>query len=93
MRAAELYDRGRPVFSFEFFPPKSDEAAGKPLLAGNRVESELEFEGLARNLDPKRCGHFGRGFRWQFRLPTGERDHGQQQIIRRAELGQSAPLV
>jgi methylenetetrahydrofolate reductase (NADPH) len=27
MRIAQLYGRGRPVFSFEFFPPKSDEAA------------------------------------------------------------------
>lgn len=24
MRVADLYDRGRPVFSFEFFPPKTD---------------------------------------------------------------------
>ena len=24
MRVSELYDRGRPVFSFEFFPPKTD---------------------------------------------------------------------
>jgi methylenetetrahydrofolate reductase (NADPH) len=27
MKIAELFDRGRPVFSFEFFPPKTDEAA------------------------------------------------------------------
>lgn len=27
MRIAELFGRGRPVFSFEFFPPKTDEAA------------------------------------------------------------------
>ena len=27
MRVEELYGRGRPVFSFEFFPPKDDEAA------------------------------------------------------------------
>jgi hypothetical protein len=27
VRIAELFGRGRPVFSFEFFPPKTDEAA------------------------------------------------------------------
>jgi len=27
MRIVELFGRGRPVFSFEFFPPKTDEAA------------------------------------------------------------------
>jgi len=27
VRIRDLFDRGRPVFSFEFFPPKSDEAA------------------------------------------------------------------
>jgi methylenetetrahydrofolate reductase (NADPH) len=27
MKIAELYGRGRPVFSFEFFPPKTDQAA------------------------------------------------------------------
>ncbi len=27
MRIAQLFGRGRPVFSFEFFPPKTDEAA------------------------------------------------------------------
>jgi len=27
VRVADLYGRGRPVFSFEFFPPKTDEAA------------------------------------------------------------------
>ena len=26
MRIAEAYQRGRPVFSFEFFPPRSEEA-------------------------------------------------------------------
>jgi methylenetetrahydrofolate reductase (NADPH) len=31
MRISELFGRGRPVFSFEFFPPKSDEAAGAML--------------------------------------------------------------
>ena len=24
MRTSELYGRGRPIFSFEFFPPKTD---------------------------------------------------------------------
>ena len=28
MRTAELYGRGRPVFSFEFFPPKTDKGFG-----------------------------------------------------------------
>ena len=32
MRIAELFGRGRPVFSFEFFPPKTDDA-GNPMLA------------------------------------------------------------
>ena len=27
MRVADLYGHGRPIFSFEFFPPKTDEAA------------------------------------------------------------------
>jgi methylenetetrahydrofolate reductase (NADPH) len=31
MKIAELFDRGRPVFSFEFFPPKTDEAASAML--------------------------------------------------------------
>ncbi len=31
MKIAELFGRGRPVFSFEFFPPKTDEAAGTML--------------------------------------------------------------
>ena len=31
MRIAELFGRGRPVFSFEFFPPKTDEAANSML--------------------------------------------------------------
>ena len=31
MKVAELYGRGRPVFSFEFFPPKSDDAARRML--------------------------------------------------------------
>ena len=31
MRISELFGRGRPVFSFEFFPPKTDEAASAML--------------------------------------------------------------
>ncbi len=31
MKIAELFGRGRPVFSFEFFPPKTDEAANSML--------------------------------------------------------------
>ena len=31
MRIAELFGHGRPVFSFEFFPPKTDEAASSML--------------------------------------------------------------
>ena len=31
MRIAELFGRGRPVFSFEFFPPKTDDAASSML--------------------------------------------------------------
>jgi methylenetetrahydrofolate reductase (NADPH) len=31
MRIAELFGRGRPVFSFEFFPPKTDDAAASLL--------------------------------------------------------------
>ncbi len=31
MRIEELFGRGRPVFSFEFFPPKTDEAAAELL--------------------------------------------------------------
>ena len=27
MRISDLYGRGRPVFSFEFFPPKTDQGA------------------------------------------------------------------
>jgi len=33
MKLADLYGRGRPVFSFEFFPPKSDEAEDALLTA------------------------------------------------------------
>jgi len=33
MKIADLYGLGRPVFSFEFFPPKSDEAAADLLEA------------------------------------------------------------
>ena len=31
MRISEMHGRGRPIFSFEFFPPKSDEQV-EPLL-------------------------------------------------------------
>lgn len=31
MKISELFGRGRPVFSFEFFPPKTDEAASSML--------------------------------------------------------------
>ncbi|MFM7296640.1 MAG: methylenetetrahydrofolate reductase, partial [Planctomycetota bacterium] len=31
MRISEMHGRGRPVFSFEFFPPKNDEQV-EPLL-------------------------------------------------------------
>ena len=32
MRIRDLYDRGKPVFSFEFFPPKTDQGE-KNLMA------------------------------------------------------------
>src|SRR5436190_6113599 len=40
MRIAELFGRGRPVFSFEFFPPKTDEAAAG-MLATVRDLAEM----------------------------------------------------
>ena len=33
MRIEEMHDRGRPVFSFEFFPPKTDEGAENLMVA------------------------------------------------------------
>jgi methylenetetrahydrofolate reductase (NADPH) len=33
MKIRDLFDRGRPVFSFELFPPKTDEAASKMLAS------------------------------------------------------------
>ena len=40
MRISELFGRGRPVFSFEFFPPKTDEAA-QGMLATVRDLAEM----------------------------------------------------
>ena len=41
MRISEFYETGKPVFSFEFFPPRDDEAAQK--LA--RTIADLEGSG------------------------------------------------
>jgi methylenetetrahydrofolate reductase (NADPH) len=40
MKISELFGRGRPVFSFEFFPPKTDEAANA-MLATVRDLAEM----------------------------------------------------
>ncbi len=40
MRIDELHDRGHPVFSFEFFPPKTDEGAA------NLMRSAAELKGM-----------------------------------------------
>ena len=40
MRISELFGRGRPVFSFEFFPPKTDDAA-QGMLATVRDLAEM----------------------------------------------------
>jgi methylenetetrahydrofolate reductase (NADPH) len=40
MRISELFGRGRPVFSFEFFPPKTDDAA-QAMLATVRDLGEM----------------------------------------------------
>jgi methylenetetrahydrofolate reductase (NADPH) len=40
MRIVELFGRGRPVFSFEFFPPRTDEAA-RSMLATVRDLGEM----------------------------------------------------
>ena len=42
MRIDELFGRGRPVFSFEFFPPKSDEAARKLLATAADLREMLQ---------------------------------------------------
>ena len=61
MRVAELYDRGRPIFSFEFFPPKTE----KGVEALFRTLSELaplapDFVSVTCPLDkPRRPLTFG----------------------------------
>ncbi len=39
MRIDELHDRGKPVFSFEFFPPKADDGAAGLLRAAAELKS------------------------------------------------------
>ena len=56
MRIAELFGRGRPVFSFEFFPPKTDEAASS-MLATVRDLGEMlqpDFVSVTCPLDKPR---------------------------------------
>ncbi len=41
MRIGDLYRAGRPVFSFEFFPPKTDEAAQDLLVTASELKQAL----------------------------------------------------
>ena len=42
MRISQLHDRGRPVFSFEFFPPKTDQGAANLMTAVSDLKAALE---------------------------------------------------
>ncbi len=42
MRISETYDEGRPVFSFEFFPPKTEEGARKLLTTVADLQGALD---------------------------------------------------
>ena len=42
MRISQLHGRGRPVFSFEFFPPKTDAGAAALMAAVADLEEALE---------------------------------------------------
>lgn len=42
MRISELHGSGKPVFSFEFFPPKTDEGATKLMAACTDLKDALE---------------------------------------------------
>ena len=42
MRISDLHGRGKPVFSFEFFPPKTDQGAERLMEAAADLKDALE---------------------------------------------------
>ncbi len=55
MRIAELYERGRPVFSFEFFPPKTDGGVRQLFRALDDLRRlEPDFVSVTHPLDRSR---------------------------------------